>query len=171
MYTTILIACISAVVAVVVYALVTNFVVKNSIRKRREAALKEAEAEAERLLERASAEFQDKQYAKALLTIDSLRHAYPDAIDARKQALKLYQDISLKQAQDDLARTDSALQAVKARYAVLKDSVEKKRASLTATEAELSELNLTRVKRDSLQVRFDTQCAKIKYIHRKQKEE
>lgn len=130
-----------------------------------------AEAEAERLLERASAEFQDKQYAKALLTIDSLRHAYPDAIDARKQALKLYQDISLRQAQDDLARTDSALQAVKARYAVLKDSVEKKRASLTATEAELSELNLTRVKRDSLQVRFDTQCAKIKYIHRKQKEE
>ena len=47
MYTTILIACISAVVAVVDYALVTNFVVKNSIRKRRETALKEAEAEAE----------------------------------------------------------------------------------------------------------------------------
>ena len=130
-----------------------------------------AESEAGRLLEKAAAEFENKQYDRALLTIDSMRHAYPNAIEARKQALKLYQDISLRQAQDDLARTDSALQAVKARYAVLKDSVEKKRASLTATEEELSELNLTRVRRDSLQVRFDTQCAKIKYIHKKQKED
>ena len=44
MYTIILTACISAVVAVAVYAVVTNLVVKTSIRKRREAAVKEAEA-------------------------------------------------------------------------------------------------------------------------------
>ncbi len=43
----VLIACISAVAAVAVYAVVTNFVVKTSIRKRREAAFKEAEAEGE----------------------------------------------------------------------------------------------------------------------------
>ena len=42
---TVLIALISAVAAVVVYAVVTNLVAKTSIRKRREAALKEAEAE------------------------------------------------------------------------------------------------------------------------------
>ena len=47
MYTTILVACISAVVAIAIYAVITNFVVKNTIRKRRDAALKEAEAEAE----------------------------------------------------------------------------------------------------------------------------
>ncbi len=47
MYTIILTACISAVVAVSVYAVVTNIVVKNSISRRREAALKEAEAEGE----------------------------------------------------------------------------------------------------------------------------
>ena len=47
MYTIILTACISAVVAVAVYAVVTNLVVKTSIRKRREAAVKEAEAEGE----------------------------------------------------------------------------------------------------------------------------
>ncbi|MBQ5903665.1 MAG: DUF3552 domain-containing protein, partial [Alistipes sp.] len=44
---TVLIALISAVVAVAVYAVVTNLVAKTSIRKRREAALKEAEAEGE----------------------------------------------------------------------------------------------------------------------------
>ena len=44
----IVIACIvSAAVAVGVYALVTNYVIKNNLRKRREAALKEAEAEGE----------------------------------------------------------------------------------------------------------------------------
>lgn len=130
-----------------------------------------ARSEADRLLERANTEFESKQYDKALRTIDSLRRVYPNAIETRKQALKLYQDISLRQAQDDLALTDSALQAAKATYRQLKDSVEKKRASLTATEDELSSLNLTKVRMDSLQVRFDVQCAKIKYIHKKQKEE
>ena len=38
MYTTILVACISAVAAVGIYAVVTNLVAKTSIRKRREAA-------------------------------------------------------------------------------------------------------------------------------------
>ena len=37
MYTTILVACISAVVAIAIYAVITNFVVKNTIRKRRDA--------------------------------------------------------------------------------------------------------------------------------------
>ena len=44
MYTTILVACISAIAAIGIYVVVTNLVTKNSIRKRREAALKEAEA-------------------------------------------------------------------------------------------------------------------------------
>ena len=44
---TVLIAVIAAVAAVVVYAVVTNLVAKTSIRYRREAALKEAEAEGE----------------------------------------------------------------------------------------------------------------------------
>lgn len=130
-----------------------------------------ADAEAELMLEKAGTEFEEKQYDKALATIDSLRRAYPEAIEVRKRALALYQDIALRQAQDALARTDSALQATKARYAVLKDSVEKKRASLTATKAELSELNHTKARIDTLQVAFDTQCAKIKYIHKKQKEQ
>ena len=42
MYSIILAASISAVVAVAIYAVVTNLVIKTSIRKRREAAVKEA---------------------------------------------------------------------------------------------------------------------------------
>ncbi len=44
---TVLVALIAAVVAIVAYAVVTNFVTKTSISKRREAALREAEAEGE----------------------------------------------------------------------------------------------------------------------------
>lgn len=129
------------------------------------------EGAAGEMLDRAEAEFAAGQYDKALATIDSMRHAYPEAIEARKRALKLHQDVSLKQAQDDLALTDSALQATKAAYQSLNDSVEKKRASLTATEEEVARRNLTRVKMDSLQVRFDVLCAQIKYIHKRQQQD
>ncbi len=45
--TLILVACISAIAAVVVYALITNFVMQNNVRQRRDAAIKEAENEGE----------------------------------------------------------------------------------------------------------------------------
>ena len=38
---------VSAAVSICVYAVITNFVMKNNIRKRRETAIKEAEAEGE----------------------------------------------------------------------------------------------------------------------------
>ena len=47
MGTIILTACIAAAAAIAVYVLVTNYVLKNSIKKRCEAAVKEAEAEGE----------------------------------------------------------------------------------------------------------------------------
>ncbi|MEG1612173.1 MAG: ribonuclease Y [Alistipes sp.] len=47
MGTIILTVCVSAIIAIGVYVLVTNYVTKNSIKKRREAAIKEAEAEGE----------------------------------------------------------------------------------------------------------------------------
>ena len=44
---TVLACVISAVVAICVYILVTNFIFKNSLRKKRSALLKEAESEVE----------------------------------------------------------------------------------------------------------------------------
>ena len=89
-----------------------------------------------------------------------------DAIGATKEKLD-----SLKQAQEDLARTDSLLQAVTHDYNYQKTKVDKDREQLRATEEELSMFNKTKQKLDSLKVRFDMQCAKIKYIHKKQKED
>ena len=125
---------------------------------------------ADSLLKEAEQLFNKGEYDKALTKIDSLRNIYPNAIETRKKALGLYQSIALKQAQEDLANTDSILQAVTHDYNYHKTKVDKDREMLRATKEELSMLNKTKVKLDSLRVRFDMQCAKIKYIHKKQKE-
>jgi hypothetical protein len=130
----------------------------------------DAQCEAEQLLESASRLFAEKQYNKALWKIDSLRKVYPTAIEVRKKALKLHQSISLQQTREELALTDSALQATIINYQYLKTKVDKDREQLRATPEELEQLTLMRIKRDSLQTCYDVQCKKIKYILKKQKE-
>ena len=127
--------------------------------------------QAEALLEEAGQLFSDGDYDRALAKIDSLRKVFPNAIETRKKALTLYQSISLKQAQEDLAHTDSILQELTHDYNYQKAKVDKDREMLRATAEELQMLNETKVRLDSLKVRFDMQCAKIKYIHKKQKED
>lgn len=125
---------------------------------------------ADSILEKARREYADKQYDKALRSIDSLRKTFPQAVEARKAALKLYQDVALSQAQDDLAKTDQMLEKAKTEYAALKAQADEARKALKATPQQLEEVTLKKMALDSLQVRFDVQCAKIKYIHKKQKE-
>ena len=122
------------------------------------------------MLERACLLFEQQQYDRALIVIDSLRKEYPTAIDIRKKALTLQQDIELKWSQEELAMLDSMLQAVKLDYEQQRQIVDKNKAELRATAEELTTLTKTRVRRDSLQTRFDALCAKIRYIHKKQKE-
>lgn len=129
-----------------------------------------SQKKAELLLKQANEQFGQKEYTKALQAIDSLRRVYPNAIDTRKKALKLQQNIELKRTQDELALVDSALQAVNHDYNYQKQKVDKDRQELRATPEELTMLTLTRVRRDSLQTRFDVLCTKIRYIHKKQKE-
>lgn len=125
---------------------------------------------ATKLLEQASAQFEQGRYDRALISIDSLRKVYPNAIETRRQALKLYQDIELKRSQEELALVDSALQVVKRDYEQQRAQVEADKQALRATPEELTRLTKTRVRRDSLQTRFDVLCGKIRYIHKKQKE-
>ena len=125
---------------------------------------------AEQMLQQANQQFEQGLYDRALITIDSLRKVYPGAIDTRKRALKLHQNIELKRSQEELAIIDSTLQAVKHDYEYQKQKVEKDKKELRATPEELTMLTKTRVRRDSLQTRFDVLCAKIRYIHKKQKE-
>ena len=130
----------------------------------------DAQQAAENMLEQAEKYFSEGSYDRAKIAIDSLRKVYPGAVETRKKALKLFQNISLKEAQEDLAVTDSALQAVTLDYKYIKDKVNRDKAELRATAEGLETLTRTKMKLDSLKVRFDMQCAKIKYIHKKQKE-
>lgn len=126
--------------------------------------------EANEMLQRADQLFSEQKYDRALIVIDSLRKVYPGAIETRKQALRLQQNIELKRSQEELAVVDSTLQAVRHDYEYQRQKVEKDKQELRATPEELTMLTKTRVRRDSLQTRFNTLCAKIRYIHKKQKE-
>lgn len=89
-------------------------------------------------------------------------------IEQRRAALKHKQDSTLLASQQELARVDSALEAAKAEYEQKKATVEEHKSQLKATAEELTELTLLRMKRDSLQVQWNTLGAKIKYIRKKQ---
>ena len=130
----------------------------------------EAQKQAEEMLEKAGACYEQGQYDKALTVIDSLRKVFPNAIDTRKKALKLYQNIELKKTQQELTMTDSLLQAVNHDYTYQQKKVERDKAALRATPEELTMLTLTRMKRDSLRTQYEVLGAKIRYIHKKQKE-
>jgi len=129
-----------------------------------------AEKQAEEWLGKARMEAKRGDYAKSMAYIDSLRSKCPDAIDARKAALKLYQEVNLKAAQQAVQKADEDLRSVNAEYGKRKSVVESLKAQGKATAEQLTGLTLLRMKRDSLQTVFDVQCAKIKYIHAKMKE-
>ena len=126
--------------------------------------------QAEQLLEQAEQQFSAKDYSSALRLIDSLRNVYPNAIDTRRKALKLYQDIELKRAQEELLVADSLLQEVQHDLNYQQTKAEKDKAALRATPEQLTQLTRTRMRRDSLRTQCETLGAKIRYIRKKQKE-
>lgn len=92
-------------------------------------------------------------YQATLNAITRLRANHPKAVESREKALKIWQDASLKMTQAEIGRTDSALQATIAQYGAEKDLYRK---------------NMLRVKRDSLQVRYDALCGTVRVIHKRQ---
>ncbi len=105
-----------------------------------------------------------------LAAIDTLRAKFPKAIAERKEALKLYQEASLRIAQKQLAYVDSALEAEKYIFRTMEKTVAAHKEKGIATAEELTALTRKRMLRDSLQTQFDVLCAKIKYIHKRQKQ-
>lgn len=130
----------------------------------------EKNPEAKQLLKEIQADYEAGNYQRVIYCIDSMRHNYPDAIEERREALKLHQEASLKMAQANLAEVDSALQAAIRQFDEMKPQVEAHRKACTATKEELQQFNELRAHRDSLQGVFNLECAKIKYIHKRQKE-
>lgn len=98
--------------------------------------------------------YQAGNYQATLDSIKVLREKYPKAIELRKKSLTLWQDANIKLAQQDIAATDSALQVVIAQMNAATD---------------IATRNQLRLKRDSLQVRYDTQCAIVRAVRMKQK--
>ena len=98
----ILIAALSAVAAVGCYILVTNFVTKNTIRARREAAIKEAEAEGEMI--------KKEKILQAKEKFIQLKSDYDRQVNERNAKLKEREQIirqgenSIKDQQKDLER-------------------------------------------------------------------
>lgn len=134
------------------------------------ASCKEEKNEASELLQEVKADFEAGRYDKALAGIDTLRAKYPKAIAERDSALRIYQETSLRQAQQHLATVDSTLQVIEKVYSTMSVVIETKRKAGIATQQELQEFNELRYRRDSLKGVFDVECAKIKYIHKRQKE-
>lgn len=99
--------------------------------------------------------YRDGQYQATLNAITQLRARHPRAIKSRQRALVIWQDASLKMTQHDIGRTDSALQA----------TIQQMNA-----ERSLLRRNQLRVKRDSLQVRYDALCGTVRIIHARQKQ-
>ena len=101
----ILIAALSAVAAVGCYILVTNFVTKNTIRARREAAIKEAEAEGEMI--------KKEKILQAKEKFIQLKSDYDRQVNERNAKLKEREQIirqsenSIKDQQKDLERNES----------------------------------------------------------------
>ena len=127
--------------------------------------------QAEQLLQTARDRFEQGDFAASLQLIDSLRTTYPRQLEARREALKLYQEASMGAARADLARTDSLLQTARAAFDSLDAVVTQHRADLTATAEELSALTFARIRRDSLQTRFDALIGKVQLIRKKQTEQ
>lgn len=111
---------------------------------------------AEPLMQRIDSLYQHNDYQGTLNAIRELRAEHPKATECRKRALKIWQEASVKMAQADIARTDSALQAVTAQY----------NAAQT-----IRERNFIGIKKDSLQIRYDALCGTVRVIHRRQQEE
>lgn len=126
---------------------------------------------AQTLVEEARTALDEQRYDDVLTTIDTLRSRYPTAIEARKEALVLWQKAELLRTQKELAGIDSLLLQAEQEYARQKALADQlKETDPTAWREHNRAANFQKAYLDSLKNRFDVACAKIKYIHRKQKE-
>ena len=113
---------------------------------------KENTSDASQLLEEIKQLYADGNYRETLDSIESLRSKYPTAIEERRQALRLWQEASLKMAQDDIAKTDSALQATTRQM---------------EAETRIYERNMLGVKKDSLQARYEAMIGVVRMIRKR----
>lgn len=108
--------------------------------------------EAAQLLTEIETLYKQGEYRTALDSIESLRMRFPKSVEARRKALRLWQEASLKMAQQDIAVTDSALQATSAQM---------------QAEQRIYERNMLGVKKDSLQARYEALIGVVRMIRKR----
>ncbi len=107
------------------------------------------------LLAEISSLYEKGEYKATLDSITVLRERFPKAVEARRKALTIWQDASLKMAQDDVAKTDGLLQEA---------------TTQLENEADLYKKNMLRVRCDSLRARYEAMCGVVRMIHARQKQ-
>ena len=113
------------------------------------------EDRAKPLLAKIDSLYRSGDYRATLDSITLLRESHPGAIEARKRALAIWQEASLKMAQADVAQTDLQLQRTC--------------AQLNA-ERDIYRRNRLIVRRDSLQARYEAMCGVVRMIRMRQKQ-
>ena len=113
------------------------------------------EEKAAPLLAKIDSLYKSGNYRVTLDSITRLREHYPKAVEARRHALDVWQEASLKMAQADVASTDLQLQEV---------------TGFIEREHNLLRRNQLLVKRDSLQARYDAMCGVVRLIRIRQKQ-
>lgn len=116
---------------------------------------KQADDGAARMLAEIEKRYEQGQYRTVLDSIEALRAKYPKATDERRRALRLWQEASLKMAQEDIAVTDSLLQATIAQM---------------NAETRIYERNMLGVKKDSLQARYEALIGVVRMIWKRMEE-
>ena len=116
---------------------------------------KTEDEKAQTLLAQIDSLYNKGKYSAALDSITQLRERFPKAVEARKHALKVWQDASLRMAQDDVAKTDILLQETE---------------SQLQTETDRYRRNMLGVRRDSLKARYEAMCGVVRMIHMRQKQ-
>ena len=113
-------------------------------------------SKATQMLENIETYYNKGDYKRVLDSISVLRVKYPSAIEERKKALVIWQKASLKQAEQEIVKTDSALQNIPNRIASAETLLQKNRLGLT---------------RDSLRARYDAMCSVVRMIKIRMKQE
>jgi hypothetical protein len=114
-----------------------------------------ADEQAAPMMQRIDSLYEHHEDAQTLNAIRELRAKFPEAVKSRRRALKIWQQASLRMAQEDIGRTDSALRAT---------------TEALGRSSSLGERNRLRVRRDSLQIRFDALCGTVRVIQHRQQE-
>lgn len=125
-------------------------------------------SEEAQLFDAASYEYSHERYDSALSLLDTLRARYPDALELRRRAIALRQEIGRAQVEERIEQCRIASRDASRAYAKVQMEARDKGAAAGPDDAR----RLARARRlaDSLRIVYDTEMAKMEYINKVRKQ-